>query len=660
MLVMPPREKTRREREEYEKRQNQIMQGLLNNYDTETVVSDNATVEDCIEAPLKEFKICGKDIKQETETENLIDNEWEQGILNDNGIIMPNSTTIRTKNFIKVYSNHLYKISRSVSTDRMNFRFYDKNYNYLGNQALEGMVTSNRDFNQMQANVSSIEITILNPDVAYMKLNDLSNDLSTIYTMTTEAINLDYLSELEYVEGCQDIEHVNKNLAYNIKYYSPLAQYNPNIIASYKLKFGKYYAISFDTENTGKSVYINSGSSYGYTKISSEYAVSCDGTRKSYIIKALDDKFHKNQSVVNRNSNSSDIATGYTRNFMIEEIQNITTDEDALAYESSYYVEHQSEKFQLDLTENFTHNFVKEISNANVDSNNHISTATGYSLIVIKANAGNYHFKLKSYNQLVISSSTTLPNLNEYVSPRLVVDNNEADYTLENSGYLIVRYAQSVYATTDDFLNDLIITSDYGYSYPLYSENNFIYYNEKTKEYFVHNEWGKEEKPTIVFKHTTLVTDKKGLYKINLPNKFQSNDFGSALYCKCDYLKARSGSSSQAFNNNDDGIWWENSSNAIYLILPFTTIQEAQAWIDEVNLSIAYKLENPTDTKITDEILIKQLDKLRKMFTYEGKNHFIVTSENGQSANLKAIVYKDTFKILKEEIDNLKALLLES
>ena len=64
--------------------------------------------------------------------------------------------------------------------------------------------------------------------------------------------------------------------------------------------------------------------------------------------------------------------------------------------------------------------------------------------------------------------------------------------------------------------------------------------------------------------------------------------------------------------------------------------------------------------EITDVVLIKQLDKLRKMMSYKGTNHFIVTAENGQPAKLKVIAYKDSFKILNEEIDTLKQAILNS
>lgn len=61
----------------------------------------------------------------------------------------------------------------------------------------------------------------------------------------------------------------------------------------------------------------------------------------------------------------------------------------------------------------------------------------------------------------------------------------------------------------------------------------------------------------------------------------------------------------------------------------------------------------------SESILIEQLNKLR-IFTYRGTNHFIVTSKNGQTANLKIEVYKDSIKILNDKIYNLEQTILNS
>lgn len=166
-------------------------------------------------------------LEQATKTENLIDNEWEQGGIDDiTGKKFDAIDRIRGKNFLKVYPGHLYKISRNVYTNFMYFRFYDKNYNYVGNQATDGMVETNITSNRMNANQDNMEMTILNEDVAYMKIADASNDLSTIYTMTTEAINIDYSSPIEGVTGNINLKIRNGN------YFN---KNDSNIVEGYRL-----------------------------------------------------------------------------------------------------------------------------------------------------------------------------------------------------------------------------------------------------------------------------------------------------------------------------------------------------------------------------------------------------------------------------------------
>lgn len=151
-------------------------------------------------------------LEQATETENLIDNIWEQGNIGaDLGEISDNSKIIRTKNFQKVYPNHLYKISRNIADNAMSFRFYDKDLQYVGNPATDGLIETNISNNQMGTYVTEMEMTIKNSTISYMKIVDASNDLSTVYTMTTEAINTDYPSLVEGLTGDVNLKVRNNN-----------------------------------------------------------------------------------------------------------------------------------------------------------------------------------------------------------------------------------------------------------------------------------------------------------------------------------------------------------------------------------------------------------------------------------------------------------------
>lgn len=164
----------------------------------------NIHITDSADAELLDFKLYGKST-QETITENLFDNTWEQGAISSTtGNTGDDTSSIRTTNFIRIYPNYLYEFSRTISTSYMVFRFYDINKNYLGYQTTEEMMTSSVSGNRMIAEQNSMTFTITNTDVAYMKIADASNDLTTIYTLTTNCPSPDYPSEIKSV-GYQNL-----------------------------------------------------------------------------------------------------------------------------------------------------------------------------------------------------------------------------------------------------------------------------------------------------------------------------------------------------------------------------------------------------------------------------------------------------------------------
>ena len=151
--------------------------------------------------------------KQETETD-IMDNTWEQGDIDSaSGKTGTSSNAVRVKNYIHVISNVEYRISRTIATSYMSFRFYDKDYNYLGTQAVDGMISTDltNQTKNMQKDVYNQTMTILNTDVAYMKIVDFSNSLNIVYKIKTDAINLNYPSEIECVSSA-NVKVCNKNL----------------------------------------------------------------------------------------------------------------------------------------------------------------------------------------------------------------------------------------------------------------------------------------------------------------------------------------------------------------------------------------------------------------------------------------------------------------
>ena len=168
---------------------------------TEKSVESNGEeiyIEDSGGYDLEKLRIDGKSV-QETRSGNLFTSPWEKGNIDGTtGYNIEASDTVRT-DFIEIKPSVLYTMTRNISTSYNTFRFYDKDKKYLGNQTTNGIMTSDSSDNRMGTNVTSISFTITNKNVAYIRLTDTSNNLSTVYTMTTSVPIPDYPSEIESV-----------------------------------------------------------------------------------------------------------------------------------------------------------------------------------------------------------------------------------------------------------------------------------------------------------------------------------------------------------------------------------------------------------------------------------------------------------------------------
>lgn len=212
------------------KSENERLKEDLKGLPTGTFSGESIDLNDSAEMRLQSLGICGNS-RQEEITENLINNDWDQGGINDiTGIEQTDTTKIRS-DFIEVHSNNLYSIKRDVFNLYMAYRFYDKDKKYLGNQLTEAMLSSDKEDNRMNTNESSMTFTILNNNVRYMRIIDASNNLNTKYILTTEARNPNYPSE---VECCGDnINIFNKD---NVNYISAYLASNKTITSTNYVK----------------------------------------------------------------------------------------------------------------------------------------------------------------------------------------------------------------------------------------------------------------------------------------------------------------------------------------------------------------------------------------------------------------------------------------
>ena len=131
---------------------------------------------------LKNYRIYGQTVDGESvgdRTGNLFSSEWIQGYYDvNNGSYNQHNAYICTKDYIPVVYGQTYSLSRDKTTGYIQIRGYDDSGQYLGSG------TSIVSVANPIGNYSGFgTFTVTNQDVAFIKFNDLTNDLSTKYMM---------------------------------------------------------------------------------------------------------------------------------------------------------------------------------------------------------------------------------------------------------------------------------------------------------------------------------------------------------------------------------------------------------------------------------------------------------------------------------------------
>ena len=185
------------------------LEALINiepNNDTINIVITSENEETCL--PLTEFlynyvtvspsTIRKSDIKCAGSSEiihtnkNIFTTEFEYGDISDvNGNPSNNNKLVRTKDYIRVYPNITYSISRNKAENYNKYRFYDKEFNYLGNQ-LNLNIESNVRENRLYAGITEMNMVILDENIAYMKIVENITDISIKYQIEISDFVSDY------------------------------------------------------------------------------------------------------------------------------------------------------------------------------------------------------------------------------------------------------------------------------------------------------------------------------------------------------------------------------------------------------------------------------------------------------------------------------------
>lgn len=525
MLTIPPKLKQRRE---CKKRQKDIMNGLLNNYDTETVVSDNSTIDDCIQIPIRNFKICGKEIIQEVGDNNEFDEkEITENMAGNGGGTVDNFAHSEVSNvtgFMKILAGKdyflEYEYDELLNTNSRQIYFYNFEKEFIKSAKTHSYSPINK------------KTKIVADEDGYVKIT-YDRNVRNIKFYEEEYISYPGSkkeSKIEYIEGNQEVIHTNKNL----------------------FKLGEYIE--------------------GYTQIDSgSFHLSVLG--ESYLFETS--KLPNNITISAVNANRSNI---------------------------SYYDEFPKEGVQA-----------KEYSNKN-------------SMVIPRTVEIN-----KNYKYILIQLSYQ----QEISDIQIEEGINQTDYVESKIDNYPLTNLLPIYSEKEKII--FLKNGTDGEGYYRYSE--WCYKKIDTTMNICKNEYG-------INSYLVTITDiaNKDATAINvLSNICIGVTYDDRTIEKSNIVYLNTTSTTVAFRNTE-----------------FETLQEFKQFLNENDVYILYRLKTPVYTKITDEILIEQLEELRKMVSFEGTNHFIITSEDGQAMNLEVTVYKNSIKIMQKEIDNIKALVLES
>ena len=155
---------------------------------------------------------------------NLWSSVWEQGeVSGSNGENYGNLSMIRTKDYIAVKPNTHYAINRSLTGGAINVRCYGADKSYLGTGADYLTLISGTTAGNPMDQTGSQCVIAPKDNVYYLRFNDLTNNLSTLYMMVegdTQASyqpygNGDWYLEKELgkvvLDGTQYVSNVNSS-----------------------------------------------------------------------------------------------------------------------------------------------------------------------------------------------------------------------------------------------------------------------------------------------------------------------------------------------------------------------------------------------------------------------------------------------------------------
>ena len=188
------------------------------------------------------------------------------------------------------------------------------------------------------------------------------------------------------------------------------------------------------------------------------------------------------------------------------------------------------------------------------------------------------------------------------------------------------------------------------------TKRDYLLHDKTLDKWYWHREIGKLHLTSCIYRNPSYSTNTKAFCSFLLPNKDITHSSGAIDLGLCNNFGYKSGSASQFAANNNNGLWWEGSTSYSYLLITLTdasTLAKVNEWLSTNSTYIYYVLATPTNTEITYQPLIDQLNLLEKAISYEGQTNI------SQISNDKPFILDVTaIKSLQNVLDRIE--LLES
>lgn len=279
--------------------------------------------------------------------------------------------------------------------------------------------------------------------------------------------------------------------------------------------------------------------------------------------------------------------------------------------------------------------------------------------------------KIQIENAQITSTNYTINTKNaKYL--RFWFLNNPSENFDMNTAKILVSSESSDYVTHQEqnynlHIGDLELNGigEIRDSFIVEVDNSYSY--KKVKKLYLKKLYNIKKITFFEFKHNSIFDENRGFYQIRLPDcKINIGSDESKKYYKTNYLKVvNNNGAQQTFNTYEEGFWKENNAAYGYFILPFTTLADANNWLQELNtqgnpLKILYPLEEPKLIDLTDDYpeLVKDVEYLINNFkTFKEVTH--VEVDNGY-IDLEYVKSTElALKNIQQQIDNISALMLE-